>query len=184
MFGLKVSSLLWKIIIPCALLPGCSVIDVARPKVAAALDNIAAPRTVTVYLVADPSVGFVPTYQDRIVTAEPVTVSQVTRAEGKKTVQGITTIIVGDSCEGLTRNYSDLQACKEVDSTVRRYGEIEATAATDSEGFAILELGPMDYRISMQTWQTAEDKKCSWSGSEMLPESSRVLELPVLVFCE
>lgn len=166
------------------LLTGCSAMDFDRPTVAAAVDDSKATRTVTVYLVADPALGFVPTYQDRIVTAEPVTTSTVTRAEAKKTVQGINTIIVGDTCEGLSGKHPDLQSCKELDTTVRHYGVIENTASTDSEGFAVLELGPTVYRISTQTWQTAEDNKCSWSGSEILPVKSRVLKLPVLVFCE
>lgn len=175
------------------LVAGCSSTDLNNPDsplLAAALadqattDQFNKSRVVTVYLVADLEQGFVPYYADRMVYAEPVIVSTVSRAEAETTVQGINTVIIGDSCEALNQHYEELRECNEVESISRQYGDIEATAATDSEGFASLRIGAGAYRITMQSWVTAEDQKCSWSGSEILPENVSSLALPVLVFCE
>lgn len=172
---------------------GCSSTDLNNPDsplLAAALDDqpptdqFNKSRVVTVYLVADPGQGFVPDYVDRIVYVEPVIISSVSRAEAETIVQGISTVIIGDSCEALNQHYEELRECNEVESISRQYGDIEATAATDLEGFASLVVGAGAYRVTMRSWETAEDQKCRWSGSEILPENVSSLALPVLVFCE
>lgn len=164
---------------------GCSSTDhysPDSPPMAAALDD--QPRMVTVYLVPDRVPGFVPVYIDRVVYAERVIASTQVRAEAVTDVQGINTVIVGDNCETLNQLYANLQECKEVDSVSRQYGPIETTAVTDAEGFATFSVGSGPYRVSMESWVTAEDQKCSWSGSVILPEEKTTIELPVLVFCE
>ncbi len=166
------------------LLSGCSVTHLSSPKVAAAKDSVDSVRNVTVHVVASPSNGYVPVLQDRIITAEAITTTMTRRAAARKVVQGTETIVVGNSCNQLSLDYQGAYECNEVDAAVRRYGEVETTAITDNEGIVVLKLAATDYRISMQSWQTVEDTKCSWSGSEILPESARVLELPILVYCE
>lgn len=170
------------------ILCSCSSTDInntGSPAIAAALDDqYSDSRTVAVYLVADRGLGFTPTYIDRIVTAEPVISNTVVRAEATTKVQGINTVIVGDSCETLSQKYSDLISCRHVDSTSRYYGEAEATSSTDSEGFAVITLGAGQYRVSMQSWVTTEDQKCRWSGSEILAENASSLKLQIMVFCE
>lgn len=181
---MKYSLQRWLLAINFAFLSACHSIDIESPQIAAAKDNPDTSRTVIVYLIASRGTGFVPIYSDRVVNAEPVTTGIVTSAKARTTVQGINTIIIGDTCEALSQAYTELNECTEVDSVQYQFGDIEATATTDSEGFVALKVGSGSYRISLQSWVTSEDQTCSWSGSEILPESSVSLELPMLVFCQ
>ena len=155
------------------------------PAFAAALDDLATDRLVSVYLQAEPDSGFHPTYGDRIITAEPMTLVAKKRAEGKTVVQGISTTIIAESCVQLQEKYPDLISCTDVDAVEFEIGEIEATVTTDSEGFAGLSLQEgVKYRLSVKSWVTGEDDNCFWGGSEILEEAVSTLAIPVLVFCE
>ena len=159
--------------------------SVPDPVLGAALDDGLEKRLVTVYLQAEPGSGFFPTYVDRIVIAEPLNLVPKTRAEGKAIIQNTDTIIIGESCQQLRSNYSDLISCAEVDAVDFEYGETEATGVTDTEGFAALYLGSHEkYRLSVKSWATREDDKCYWGGSVTLEQTETTLAIPVLVFCE
>ncbi len=159
--------------------------EVTQPSVAPALNDGQNHRSVTVYLQAEPATGFSPALFERIVVAQPMSLQPTTRAEGKAIVQNVNTIFVGSSCAKLRSEYEELVSCKEVNAVDFVYGENESTAATDSEGYATLNLGSHEkYRISVQSWPTSEDNKCYWGGSEILEQNDSTLAIPVLVFCE
>ncbi len=163
---------------------GCDSGEV-DPTLGAALNDEQEKRLVTVYLQAEPVSGFFPTYVDRIVVAEPLNLVPKTRAEGKALIQNTNTVIIGESCQQLRTDYSDLISCAEVDAVDFEYGESEATGVTDTEGFVALYLGSSDqYRLSVKSWATREDDKCYWGGSATLEQSDTTLAIPVLVFCE
>jgi len=152
---------------------------------AAAHDDVQPSRLVTVYLQAQPNSGFIPSYADRVIVAEPVSVIPVKRAEGKAVVQEIEVNIIGESCEQMRTKYHTLSGCEEVDTVKLEYGQIEVSATTDTEGFAALHLGDHEkYRLRVQSWVTREDAKCYWGGSEILERDDTTLKIPVLVFCE
>ena len=147
-------------------------------------DTQSATRQLTVYLQLDSESGFQPTYADRIVVAQPVVPVITTNAEGRLLVQGIPTVIVGSSCESIAQRYPEIDECTMVDSMEVTYGFIESTATTDQEGFASLEVGQGDVRVSVRSWPTLEDDKCHWSGSSVAKSTVTSMALPLLVFCE
>ena len=162
-----------------------SGVDNDGPVFGAALDDLSTDRLVSVYLQAEHDSGFNPTYGDRIITAEPMSLVAKKRAEGKTVVQGISTTIIAENCAQLQENYPDLLSCSDVDAVEFELGEIAATVTTDSEGFAALSLQEgVKYRLSVKSWVSLEDGKCFWGGSEILEETVSTLAIPVLVFCE
>lgn len=147
-------------------------------------DTDASTRQLTIYLQLDSESGFQPAYADRIVVAQPVVPLITQKAEGRMLVQGIPTVVVGSSCETLIRRYPEIAECDIVDSMDVTYGFIESTATTDQEGFASLEVGHGDVRVSVRSWPTVEDDKCHWSGSSVAKSTVTSMALPLLVFCE
>lgn len=141
-------------------------------------------RLVTVFLTLDTANGYQPVYSDRIIVAQLAEPAIAERAEGKMLVQGIDTVVIGSSCEDLLQRYSEMSECKMVESMEVDYGEIQATATTDYEGFASLEIGHGDYRVSLRSWPTIEDEKCHWSGSAVIKGDATSIGIPLLVFCE
>ena len=141
-------------------------------------------RVVSVYLLPGAGLDFRPTYIDRIITARLQTFEPVVNAEAVFEVQGVRTKIIGNSCEQLRRSYPDAAQCNEVSREVSRLGDPVVSVATDSEGFAVLTLGEGVYQLSIESWKTTEDAKCSWGGTTVLPEGTTSLELPIHVFCE
>ena len=159
--------------------------DTASPSIGAAHNGAENTRLVSIYLQSEPNNGFIPVYADRVVIAEPVIVVPKMRAEGRAVVQDVNTIILGSTCSDLYRKYPALSDCDEVETIEFEYGEAESTTTTDTEGFSALMLGQHDkYRVSIQSWVTAEDDKCYWGGSEILENDDSTLGVPVLVFCE
>jgi len=167
---------------------GCESSDTpatTSPSVGAAHNATENSRLVSVYLESQPNNGFIPVYADRVVIAEPVIVVPKMRAEGRATIQNVNTIILGSSCTDLYGKYPALTDCEEVETIEFEYGEAESTTTTDAEGFSALMLGQHDkYRVSIQSWVTAEDDQCYWGGSEILESDDSTLGVPVLVFCE
>lgn len=147
-------------------------------------DTQSSTRQLTIYLQLDSQSGFQPSYADRIVVAQPVVPVITRNAEGRLLVQGIPTVVVGSSCEALLQRYPEIDECTIVDSMEVTYGFIEATATTDQEGFASLEVGQGDVRVSVRSWPTLEDEKCHWSGSSVAKSTVTSMALPLLVFCE
>ena len=155
-----------------------------QPEIGAALSHNQPNRVVSVYLLPGAGLNFRPTYIDRIITARLQTLESVVNAETVFEVHGVRTKIIGSSCEQLRRSYPDADQCTEVSREVSRLGDPVVSVATDSEGFAVLTLGEGVYQLSIQSWKTTEDEKCSWGGTTVLPEGSTSLELPIHVFCE
>jgi hypothetical protein len=147
-------------------------------------DSGAATRLLTVYLELDNESGYQPVYMDRVVVAQPVIPIIAKRAEARMLVQGIDTVVVGSSCETLTQRYPEVSECNLVDSMEVAYGDIQHTATTDQEGFAALEVGQGDVRVSVRSWPTVEDDKCHWSGSAVATGNTTSIAIPLLVFCE
>lgn len=141
-------------------------------------------RLLTVYLQPDTDSGYQPVYADRVVIAQSMVPRIKKNAEGRMLVQGIDTVVVGSSCETLLQRYPEITACEIVDSMEVSYGEIQSSATTDQEGFASLEVGPGDVRVSVRSWPTVEDSKCHWSGSAVVKSNMTSLAIPLLVFCE
>lgn len=144
----------------------------------------ASTRLLTVYLQLDSSNGYQPVYADRIVVAEAVLPQLSKKAEGRMLVQGVDTVVIGTNCQQLQLRYPEMTECAIVDSMDVSYGEIQSTATTDQEGFASLEVGQGDVRVSMRSWPTVEDEKCHWSGSSVAKENATSVAIPLLVFCE
>ncbi len=147
-------------------------------------DEIESTRQLTVYLQLDSDSGFQPVYPDRIVVAQAV-VPEINRtAEAKMLVQGVNTIVVGSNCDELLQQYPEITECVLVDSVEVTYGYIQSTANTDQEGFASLQVGQEDIRVSVRSWPTIEDDKCHWSGSAIAKSNVESVAIPLLVFCE
>jgi len=147
-------------------------------------DGFAVTRLLTVYLQLDSSSGFQPVYADRVVVAQSVIPVIFEKAEGRMLVQGIPTVVVGNSCEELLQQYPQLAECNIVDSMEIGYSEVVASATPDQEGFASLEVGAGSVRVLLQSWPTIEDDKCHWSGSAVAEADTATISIPMLVFCE
>jgi hypothetical protein len=182
------------VIVSLAVLAGCGSSDLERnePGMGAAneatttrLNDInESTRLLTVYLQPDTDSGYQPVYVDRIVIAQSMLPQIAKNAEGRMLVQGIDTVVVGSSCEDLLQRYPEITECAIVDTMEVSYGEIQSSATTDQEGFAALEVGPGDVRVSVRSWPTVEDNKCHWSGSSVAKNNTTSLAIPLLVFCE
>lgn len=177
-----------------AVLTGCGSSDLERsePGIGAASEATTtrlhdideSTRLLTVYLQPDTDSGYQPVYADRIVIAQSMVPQIAKNAEGRMLVQGIDTVVVGSSCEDLLQRYPEITECAIVDTMEVSYGEIQASATTDQEGFAALEVGPGDVRVSVRSWPTLEDSKCHWSGSSVAKNNTTSIAIPLLVFCE
>jgi len=141
-------------------------------------------RLLTVYLQLDSNSGYQPVYADRVVVAQAVLPKIGKVAEGRMLVQGIKTTVVGSNCNGLLQRYPEITECVIADSMEVTFGDIQSTATTDQEGFASLEVGQGDVRVSMRSWPTVEDDKCHWSGSTVAKHNATSVAIPLLVFCE
>ncbi len=157
------------------------------PELAAALDDSQSShtsRTVSVYLVADNLTGYSPQYSDRLLVAEPVVQRVSRQAKAKLKVDGIDTVVYGESCTELSRRYEAVISCEISETVTPDYLHSVASASTDSEGFAIFTLDSRSYRISLESWPTLEDPLCQWGGSAMLADQQTSLAINVMVFCE
>lgn len=157
------------------------------PRLASAHDDsssAAESHTVSVYLVADNLSGYSPEYSDRVLLAEPVVQLVSRQARARRVVQGIDTIVIGDSCSELHQRYSDLISCELSETVAPHYQEPVASATTDSEGFAAFNLGQGSYRISLQSWHTLEDSACYWGGSTLVADQQTSVGISLMVFCE
>jgi len=142
-------------------------------------------RLVGVSLIGDPSYGFIPQYQGKRILAEPVFPKVTTVAQGQLEVQGINTLVVGESCEVLRANHPALSACEATELQLSEYGPVEAAAYTDTEGFAALSLQVgQPYRLRLESWQTAEDAACLWTGFGELSADALSTTIELVVLCE
>ena len=142
-------------------------------------------RLISVYLKPLQDFGYIPLFDGRIVVAEPVTTVPVTMAKGTVLTAGIDVVHIGTSCQVLQETYPELRDCLEEETAEFRYGAVESTATTNSDGVAQLYVGDSDkYRLRVNSWATEEDARCFWGGQETLDLNSTDVTVQVLIFCE
>lgn len=141
-------------------------------------------RTVSVRLVADSSVSFIPGISQRTVIAEPITETLSVQAKGRYQLNDVDVVFIGESCDALQAGVALLESCEESEVIKKIYGSSVVSGVTDSDGQVELMLEHSSYRLSLQSEQTTEDSSCRWGGSVELLEDTVFAELPMLVYCE
>lgn len=148
-------------------------------------DPLVSSRSVVVTLEPQQDYRYVPSFNGRVILAEPVTTVAANMAKGDIEVDGVNVVYVGESCEQLLQRYPQLENCQEEGTAEFRYQEIETTALTDDDGYATLSLGNAEkYRLRVTSFATDEDDKCFWGGQKTIGITETTVTVPMLIFCE
>ncbi|MEM7257781.1 MAG: hypothetical protein AAF404_10370 [Pseudomonadota bacterium] len=163
---------------------GCSGGSLDNSPVAAAKAE-AQPASGVVQVLLDPQApaSFTPFVSQRLIYAEPFSVTERTVFEHTGYVDGIEVVRIVDSCDLIAADYTG--ACRAVTQADNIYGPIESSVLTNAAGRAQLSLANTSYRLRLEPTATIEDEKCYWGGSviiEQLPDTEVVM--PLLVYCE